>query len=197
RRLAFLVADSGAAVVLTEAEVEGRLTGLGIRIVLVDERMEAGVPVRHAARSSNPRDLAYLIYTSGTTGTPKAVMVSHGNLAATLRATRDAFGWRSGERMPVLAAAWFDIFLFELLNPLLTGGTAVLMPPVPSIGLDELATLLIGMTRLHAVPVLLHQIVRCIRESRSPDIYRGLRTVFVGGDAVPADLLAEVRQAFP
>jgi len=39
-----------------------------------------------------PEDLGALIYTSGTTGHPKAVMLSHGNLAWAAQALKDAFG---------------------------------------------------------------------------------------------------------
>ena len=41
-------------------------------------------------------DLATLIYTSGTTGPPKAVMLSHGNLAWTANLACDMMGWPSG-----------------------------------------------------------------------------------------------------
>src|SRR6185369_13098186 len=83
------------------------------------------------------RDLAYLIYTSGTTGRPKAVQVEHGMLAATLAAAQSRFRFGADARMPCLALSTFDIVLFELLSPLLAGGTAVLFPrqPAPDIEL--------------------------------------------------------------
>src|SRR5262249_35066601 len=115
--------------------------------------------------------------------------------AHTLAATQEVFGFTAGDRMPVLASASFDIFLFELLGPLLAGGTAVLFDLKPTLDLALLAEELTSSTLLHAVPAglraragrVLSQGVECPR----------LRRVFVGGDAVGAELLESMRRAFP
>jgi amino acid adenylation domain-containing protein len=177
-RIAYMVGDAGLRVLLTRAE----LASIG---------EESAEPVRQAA---SPGDLAYLIYTSGTTGQPKAVLVEHGNLAHTLRASQEAFGFTAGDRMPCLAPFSFDIFLFELLGPLLSGGTSVLFDLRPTLDVPALVESLDGMTLLHAVPALMRQVVEQVRERGACP---SLRRVFVGGDAVPADLLTDMREAFP
>ncbi|HEX3128840.1 MAG TPA: non-ribosomal peptide synthase/polyketide synthase [Thermoanaerobaculia bacterium] len=144
--------------------------------------------------SSSLHDLAYLIYTSGTTGKPKAVQVDHHNLAHTMRASRLAFGFAPSDRMPCLAAFTFDIFLFELFGPLLGGGTAVLFALKPTLDVPALVESLDGMTLLHAVPALMREVVDAAARKR---VGSTLRRLFVGGDAVPADLLADMRRVFP
>jgi amino acid adenylation domain-containing protein len=148
-------------------------------------------PTTFAERSWRPGagEVAYLIYTSGTTGTPKAVMVEHGSLLHTLRATAAVFGFEAGERMPSIAPFSFDIFLFEVLSPLLTGGTSVILPSADLL-LEELPR----VTRFHAVPAVLRQVVE---RAGPPGQYAGLREIYTGGDAVPADLLEAAREAFP
>jgi len=148
---------------------------------------EAGTP--------RPGDLAYQIYTSGTTGRPKAVLVEHGNLASTLAAVQETFGFAPGDRMPCIASSSFDIFLFELLGPLLAGGTVVLLPLRPTLDLEQLLDELGTATLLHAVPAVMRQVVELARRRRlsAPR----LRALFTGGDAVPADLLADLRAVFP
>ena len=51
------------------------------------------------------------------------------------------------------------------------------------------------MTRLHAVPALMAQVVELAE--RSGARFPRLRTLFVGGDAVPAELLMRMRAVFP
>ncbi|HYG63624.1 MAG TPA: amino acid adenylation domain-containing protein, partial [Thermoanaerobaculia bacterium] len=200
-RLAMMVEDAfedlERPVLLTQKGLEEVAAGLSLgeaRVLLVDGEEEPATEAAGASSDGEIGRLAYLIYTSGTTGRPKAVMVEHGQLAHTLRAARLAFGFAPGDRMPCLAAFSFDIFLFELLGPLLAGGTAVLYDLRPAPDVPGLARDLSSMTLMHAVPALMRQVVEELdRQGSRP----GLRRVFVGGDAVPGDLLAAMRQAFP
>ena len=175
-RLAWIAADAGLSAIVSRDGLVSRLPE---------------TPLREAAGEG----LAYVIYTSGTTGTPKGVMVEHGSLAHALRASRREFGWTAADRIPVLAPFSFDIFLFELWSPLTAGGTAELVPLAPALDLPRLLAGLEQATRLHAVPALMRQIVALARaEGRR---WPGVRTVFVGGDAVPPELLAELPEVFP
>ncbi|MES1245199.1 MAG: non-ribosomal peptide synthase/polyketide synthase, partial [Acidobacteriota bacterium] len=187
-RLALLLEDSAAPVVVTERRWRDRLAAMTqVPLVCADE-VE---PTEGAEASPGPRDLAYLIYTSGTTGRPKAVMVEHGSLANLLDHTGRIFGFAPGDRMPCLAAYTFDIFLFELLSPLLSGGTSVLYGLRPTLDVEAVAARLPEMTHLHAVPAVMRQIVDLAGEAPS------LRELFVGGDLVPPDLLSAMRERFP
>jgi amino acid adenylation domain-containing protein/non-ribosomal peptide synthase protein (TIGR01720 family) len=194
-RLAFLVEDTGAAFLLTQERWAAGLRGTGAIPVVVDGGALAAESDADPEAGTAPADLAYVIYTSGSTGRPKGVMVEHGQLANVLAASRRELGWHAGDAIPCVAAASFDIFLFELLNPLLAGGRCALVPLAPTLDLPGLAGLLPEMTRVHAVPAVMRQLVEACR--RAGLSCPGLRTLFVGGDSVPPDLLAEMRQAFP
>jgi amino acid adenylation domain-containing protein len=194
-RLAYLLEDSGVAVVATTGSLAAALPSHGARLVLLDSsdlEQESDLPPEGAPRSG---DLAYLIYTSGTTGRPKAVLVEHGHLASTLAAVQRSFGFAPDDRMPCIASSSFDIFLFELLGPLLAGGTCVLLPLRPTLDLERLAAELETATRLHAVPAVMRQVIDLAR--RRGTAAPALRSLFTGGDVVPADLLADLRATFP
>nr|QEO73862.1 condensation domain-containing protein [uncultured bacterium] len=81
-RLAFMVKDSAAQVLLTQKSLLGLLPEHGVETVCID----ADWPViaqqseDNLEHISDAEDLAYIIYTSGTTGTPKGVMIDHGIL---------------------------------------------------------------------------------------------------------------------
>jgi amino acid adenylation domain-containing protein len=208
-RLAFLLDDSAAPFVLTGEELAATFPPCSARVLRLDalvgdaEAGEAGGEAGGAGEGGAPPpralpgDLAYRIYTSGTTGRPKAVEVERGSLAAVLAATRRLFRFAPGDRMPCVAPFSFDIFLFELLSPLLAGGTSVLSSRGPTLDVEWLAAEAGEATRLHAVPALMRQVVDAVRRAPRAAAGQSLRTIFVGGDTVPAELLEDLRETFP
>ncbi len=177
-RREFMVQDSGVEIVVTEEDPD------------VTAENDADPQPLGA-----PDDLAYLIYTSGTTGQPKAVAVECRHVESTLAATRRLFAFGPADRMPCVAPFSFDIFLFELLSPLLAGGVSQLLPLRPTLDVEALVDALAEATLLHAVPALMRQVVDTVR--RRPDRPRRLRALFAGGDVVPAELVADLRRTFP
>ncbi len=207
-RLSFYIEDGlgdagegAAAVLVTQKVLRERLAGLplaGLTVVEIDSEDGAGDAGEEYAPLpdfGDPAALAYLIYTSGSTGQPKAVAVAQGNLGHALAAFDAAFGFVAGDRMPCLAPASFDIFLFELLGPLLNGGTVVLFELRPALDIPALVAALPGTSLLHAVPALMRQLVDGV--ARAAEACRSLRRVFVGGDSVPTDLLVDLGRVFP
>jgi amino acid adenylation domain-containing protein/non-ribosomal peptide synthase protein (TIGR01720 family) len=196
-RLAYLLEDAAAPVLLTHEPVAGRLPAHAGRTLLLDRdwpavAAESDAPLEDAAA---PDALAYVIYTSGSTGRPKGVRVSHGNLLGTILSSRDVFGFRAGDVVPSLATYAFDIWLWEVLCPLTSGGTVRVIPRERITDMEALAAEVRDASMMHAVPALMRPLARAIIASGRP--VEGLRRAFVGGDVVPAELWAEMRQAFP
>ena len=78
-RLAFMLADAGAPVLVTHSALRARLPGHGARLVCLDADGPAIAqhPTSAPASGLTPQNPAYVIYTSGSTGTPKGVVVTH------------------------------------------------------------------------------------------------------------------------
>ncbi|HEX2092144.1 MAG TPA: amino acid adenylation domain-containing protein, partial [Longimicrobiaceae bacterium] len=191
-RLAFLLSDSGAELVLAESHLAGSLPEHQAGVVLLDSAPDESAEEPDVEVS--PDGLAYLIYTSGSTGTPKAVMVEHAQLTHTLSASLDVLGFAAGDVVAALAPVAFDISLLEMLAPLLAGAAVrivareVVRDPV------ELVRACADVTVLHAVPELMRQAVETARaEPALPD----LRLLLVGGDTVAPKLLEDLREVFP
>ncbi len=78
-RLAFMLSDSGARVVLMQAASADLFHDLDLRQVYLDRdwpEIVAGTD-EPRRRDVRPENLAYVIYTSGSTGRPKGVAVEH------------------------------------------------------------------------------------------------------------------------
>ena len=96
--------------------------------------------------------------------------------------------------MPVVSNFSFDISLFELLLPLLSGGQAEVLSKEHVLDMERLTATLSRMTQLHMVPSLMRQVVKYQRQAGG-DV-SGVRQVFVGGEAVSAELVRELEETF-
>ncbi len=129
-RLEFMVADSGARVVVTDSGLlAGGGLGAGVEYVCVDR--DAGLIGGYAGEDPGlggaGDDLAYVIYTSGSTGRPKGVQVEHRSLANLLGAMAKRPGLAAGDVVVSVTTLSFDIALVELLVPLVVGAEVVVV----------------------------------------------------------------------
>ncbi len=129
-RLAFLLEDSGARLLITEASLAGRLPA-GAAPAL---RLDADWPsIAAGAGEAAPRPApvlpqspAYVIYTSGSTGRPKGVVVTHAALVNYVREAAGDYGIGGGDRVLQFASIGFDTSAEEIYPCLLAGATLVL-----------------------------------------------------------------------
>ncbi|HLL48554.1 MAG TPA: condensation domain-containing protein, partial [Longimicrobiaceae bacterium] len=115
-RLAWMLADSGARVLLTRGGIQAALPPHGARTVCVEAEAEriAAERADDPAGGAGPGSAAYVIYTSGSTGTPKGVLVEHGSLARLVAWHLRAFAPGPGDRATLLAGIGFDASAWEL-----------------------------------------------------------------------------------
>ncbi|MEV0126837.1 amino acid adenylation domain-containing protein, partial [Streptomyces sp. NPDC050703] len=129
-RLEFMLADSGARVVVGRGDAAGALPASTAHVVDLDAAQvaralaEGPTTTPEAAREAG--QLAYVIYTSGSTGRPKGVAVSHGGVASLVAAQAERFAVESTSRMLQFASVSFDAAVSEVLVALSTGARLVL-----------------------------------------------------------------------
>jgi amino acid adenylation domain-containing protein len=131
-RLRYQLRDSGADALVADAATIERLEGAARLAVPTEEILpapyatdEPGQADAAQPREPDPESIAYVIYTSGSTGHPKAVRITHGNLANVLRHFGRLLEFTAGQKMLWLTTLAFDISALELLLPLSCGGTVV------------------------------------------------------------------------
>lgn len=113
-RLAFMIEDSGASLLLTEQLLD-------VDAAAIDAEFDTD-----PEPSATFGNLAYVIYTSGSTGTPKSVMVQHGSLANYIQAANSAYEIVPADRVLQFATFSFDASAEEIFVSLTSGATLVL-----------------------------------------------------------------------
>ncbi|MCF3960206.1 non-ribosomal peptide synthetase [Streptomyces fuscigenes] len=193
-RLATMLTRAGCAHVLTEPQsstnLKGALAALPrVRQLLVPDLTE------HPGNDTSPSietragQLAYVFFTSGSTGEPKGAMCEHAGLLNHLFAKIDDLGIDAYSVVAQTASQCFDISLWQLLAPLMTGGRTVLVEQEAVLDADRfLDTIVEGrVTVLQVVPSYLDVILTTLEHSfrALPD----LLCVSVTGEALRNELV--------
>jgi len=193
-----ILEDTSAAMVISSSMYTSGLLSTGIEVIQLDA-MRAVIekePVSPVASDIHLNHLAYVIYTSGSTGTPKGVMVRHGNLSHFLRHVKDSYIGSDKLVMPFIASNVFDISLFQLFTPLLSGGSSVIADKEELQDLDKLVQVLQNVTAIDTVPGMYRLLVNHIRERNLSSSFRHIKKLFIGGDHIPDDLLVKLSEQF-
>jgi amino acid adenylation domain-containing protein/non-ribosomal peptide synthase protein (TIGR01720 family) len=179
-RLSFMLADSGAAALLTDAASAGLLPESGIpnlrvlRILRVGGAEDAApgaidaIGAPPAALAPPPARLAYVIYTSGSTGRPKGAAITHRSAAALLRWAASVYGPEELAAVVAGTSICFDLSVFEIFVPLSRGGAVMLVNDVLDL-LDPARFQ--GVTLINTVPSAAAELLRC---GAVPDSVRAL-----------------------
>ncbi|MCG6495543.1 amino acid adenylation domain-containing protein [Kitasatospora sp. A2-31] len=199
-RLAFMLADSGAAVLVT---ADGRpVEGLPADVPVVPA-VPAAAAVGPAVSqdqdaispdaAARPEDPAYLIYTSGSTGTPKGVLVPQRALAARVAWMREGYGVTAADRVLQFASLSFDTCAEEVFPALAAGAALVLAAPGATLP-DQLAEpSAAGLTVLDLPTPYWHRLVADLDTTPWP---AGLRLLVLGADQVQPEAVAAWRARF-
>ncbi len=191
-RLAFLLEElraAGGSVLLTEESAVAALPeSAGLRRILLDrlpfhaERAASLGGAGNLAERSGGDHLAYVLYTSGSTGRPKGVMNSHAGILNRLLWFQDRHGLSAADRVLQKTPLSFDVSVWELFWPLMTGAELVLARPGGHRDGAYLAELIEvrSITVTHFVPSMLEAFLR------EPDLSGcgSLRAVMASGEAL-------------
>ena len=186
-RLAYLLTDVGATVVITSREHVDRIPpGIWTVLVDTDHHVIAGRSVAPLRLPVRPGNLAYVIYTSGSTGRPKGVMIEHRSYAQHCRVIADRYDIRPGDRVVLLSALTFDVAMDQIGATLLAGATIVVGGEdfwSPADLADRLGEH--RVTHMEITPAHYRELMRGVA-AHDPRL-RHLRLMNVGSDVVTVD----------
>ena len=205
-RLAFMLEDARAAVLVTQGKFVSQLPKLtkdgqpttanhdqhrsgviGPRFLMVcldkDWEQVAKESSENPIRVMTAENLAYMIYTSGSTGEPKGVAITHASATAFLSWVSTVFN--ATEMSGVLASTsiCFDLSVFEIFSPLSCGGRMILVQN--ALGLTSLSAAT-EVTLVNTVPSALNELLRM--KAVPPSV----RTINLAGEPLKSTLVQEI-----
>ena len=197
-RLAFMLADSGAGLLLTQEGLRERSSAWGGKTVTLESLEQGPAPHEEAAAGDSARDavspdnLAYVIYTSGSTGQPKGVMISHRAIVNHMLWMQAEFPLGPDDRVFQKTVYGFDASVWELFSPLVAGARLVMARPDG----HRDAAYMIGSAEAEGITVmqLVPSMLRVLLDEPRAGEWRGLRRMFCGGEALTYDLRRRFRE---
>ncbi|SEF10784.1 amino acid adenylation domain-containing protein [Pseudomonas palleroniana] len=184
-RQGFMIADSGAALLLTVASVE---VPEGVRRLDLDSLDLRHEPDHNPALEQSAETAAYIMYTSGSTGTPKGVLVPH--RAITRLVINNGYAdFNQQDRVAFASNPAFDASTLDVWAPLLNGGAVVVVDQDTLLSQAGFAALLQeqAVSVLWMTAGLFHQYA----EGLLP-VFPQLRYLIVGGDVLDPNVIARV-----
>ncbi|HWN42366.1 MAG TPA: amino acid adenylation domain-containing protein [Thermoanaerobaculia bacterium] len=184
-RVAWVLEDSRASVLLTQSDLAASLPVPGISLDRIDLSAESAAnPVPLAG----PENLAYVIYTSGSTGRPKGVAVRQRSAVNFLASMARQPGLGPDDVLLAVTTIAFDIAVLELFLPLSRGGRVELVDRETAADGLRLMERIAGTnaTAMQATPATWRVLLEAGWEG-SLEL-----KVLCGGEALPPDLAREL-----
>nr|WP_268982560.1 non-ribosomal peptide synthase/polyketide synthase [Streptomyces sp. HF10] len=192
-RVAFLFEDVRPDAVITAEATAGRLPEGPFTRILLDEEPDPRVPDTPVGDGDRrtallPGHPAYVIHTSGSTGRPKGVVVSHASVLALTDWAAAEFSGRGLSHVIASTSLNFDVSVFEIFSPLLSGGCVEVVRDLLALA-ERPGPWRAGL--LSAVPSALDRLLAEDAVQLTAD------TVVLAGEGLPARTVRRVRDAVP
>ncbi|MDL4822163.1 non-ribosomal peptide synthetase, partial [Actinomadura opuntiae] len=184
-RIAFMLADARAALLLTAEEIMEDLPAGRLRMVTLDDPLIGLHPQTPPEVRVEPDGLAYVIYTSGSTGRPKGVGITHGAVVNYVSSVPGRVGFGKG-RYALLQAQATDLGNTVVFASLAAGGELHILDEAAVTDPDAVA----AYVAEHAIDFM--KVVPSHLAALGASRVLPARSLVVGGEAVPPALVEEV-----
>jgi amino acid adenylation domain-containing protein len=188
-RLAFILDDTQASVILTQEKLVKKLPNRKAQVICLDSDWEAiaNNSQENPADAVTPDNLMYVIYTSGSTGQPKGVMIPHRGILNMLHWRQRNFGITQQDKVLQTIPFSFDPSVWQIFWPLSFGAQLVMARP----GGHQDGAYLIKTIIEQKITVLglVPSIIRMLLEEKGIEKCKQLKHITTGGEALSVELM--------
>ncbi|MFI8566224.1 amino acid adenylation domain-containing protein [Rhodococcus sp. NPDC078407] len=207
-RIRYLLDNSGAAAIVTTADVAARLPASDVpQIDLADPSVTArlaALPTHPVVDAERRRPLrgdhpAYVLYTSGSTGRPKGVAVSHSAIVNRLLWAAEHHEISASDVFMQKTPASFDVSSWEIFLPFVTGTSVVVVEDGGHRDPRHLAELIAahGVSVVHFVPSMLSEFLTAAQPEPGNAVLADMRLIVCSGEPLTPQHAQSVAATFP
>ncbi len=191
-RIKYMLEDSETEILLTRGELTAKVQFSGIMLDLNEPGVFRGNGAG-LSKENTARDAAYIIYTSGSTGHPKGVIIEHQAVHNFIRGIMSRIDFAAGKTILALTTISFDIFGLETLLAL-AGGLKIVIASEKEQLDPKLLSEVIIQNRIDMLQITPSRLQLLLSDERYRPCFENLTEIMIGGEALPENLLDEVRK---
>ncbi|MDF5721900.1 MAG: amino acid adenylation domain-containing protein, partial [Rhizonema sp. PD37] len=186
-RLGYMLEDANIQVLITQTNLVECLPPHQIQVVFIDTDIGKDVIGDNVNSKSSVMldNLAYVIYTSGSTGKPKGVAIKHRSTVSLLAWAKEIFTTEDLAGVLASTSICFDLSVFELFAPLVSGGKVILAENALQITTLPEAN---EVTLINTVPSAIAALLR------SQSIPTSVRTINIAGEPLSKQVVQQIYQ---
>ncbi|WP_332276277.1 plipastatin non-ribosomal peptide synthetase PpsC [Bacillus subtilis] len=191
-RIAYMLSDSGAALLLQSEKTEKQLLDIECEQIIIEDIQKQG-RTKNVDSSAEPHSLAYIIYTSGSTGKPKGVMVEQRSVIRLVK-NSNYITFTPEDRLLMTSSIGFDVGSFEIFGPLLNGAALHLSDQQTFLDSHQLKRYIEhqGITTIWLTSSLFNHLTE-----QNEQTFSQLKHLIIGGEALSPSHVNRIRNVCP
>ncbi len=195
-RLAFLIDDSGARVVLSQVSLTGLLRGQRRKLLAIDDGESRVEPGEASLPAVSSDQLAYVIYTSGSTGKPKGVEIGHRQLATYVAGMLERLALPPGAGFATVSTLAADLGNTAIFAALASGGALHILSDERIGDADRFGEIL-HRRQIDCVKIVPSHLEALLAAAARPREVLPRQLVVLGGEASSWQLIRRIQTLAP